>query len=284
MTSSSQVWLITGCSSGLGQQFAIDLLAAGEKVIATARILSSLTYLSSLGASTLQLDLTSPQSSINTTIKQAISIHGHIDVLINNASYIQIGTLEDLTTEDLQAQFNTNVFGTFAVTRALLPHFRERRAGTVVFLSSLSGHVGHAGCGAYAGSKFAIEGMAESFAAETAGFGIRTLVIAPGRFRTKLLSTGNMRGSRGEGAYKELLEGLEGHLRDQDGRQHGDPRKLVRTVIHAVKGQGMFDGREVPLRLPLGRDSVAEMEVKYSGILRTMMEWKGVVDGTDFEE
>lgn len=152
------VWLITGCSSGFGQQFVHSILARGDKVIATARTLSRIAHLEQLGASTLQLDITSSQSSIDATIAKAISIYGRVDVLVNNAAFIQIGTLEDLQYEDWVKQFDTNVFGTIKVTKAVLPHFRERKSGCMVFISSLSGWVGHDACGAYAGSKFALEG------------------------------------------------------------------------------------------------------------------------------
>lgn len=155
----------------------------------------------------------------------------------------------------------------------------------MVFLSSLSGHVGHPGCGAYAGSKFAVEGMAESFAAETRQFGVRTLIVAPGRFRTKFLSTGNMKIRKGEGKeYEVLLKGLEEHLREQDGNQPGDPGKLVGVVVDAVRGRGVFERREVPLRLPLGRDAVEEMRGKYEGMLGVMEEWKDVIEGTDIDK
>lgn len=124
---------------------------------------------------------------------------------MNNAAFISTSVIEDLTTADFLAQFETNVFGTIRVTRALLPHFCSRRSRTCVFLSSLSGWIGHPGCAPYASSKFAIEGFAESLQAETKNLGIKTLVIEPGRFRTSLLSTGNLRTKRsGSEVYAEF--------------------------------------------------------------------------------
>jgi NADP-dependent 3-hydroxy acid dehydrogenase YdfG len=166
----SLVWLITGCSSGFGQHFAAAALARGDKAIATARNLSSIQYLSETGASLLQLDLTWPQQRINDTITQAISIHGRIDVLLNNAGFVQIGLWEDLAYEDWVRSFETNVFGTIKVTKALLPQMRERRSGTVVFISSLNGQVGHACDGAYTASKHALEGRKQCTFPDRGGY------------------------------------------------------------------------------------------------------------------
>lgn len=149
---------MTGCSSGFGEQFVHSIVARGDKVIATGRNLSRLQHFNNTDASILQLDVTDSQEAINDRIADAISIHGRIDVLVNNAAYIQVGTWEDLSVDEFRAQFETNVFGTLKVTKALLPHFRQRKAGVNVFISSLSGWIGHDFCGAYAGSKFALEG------------------------------------------------------------------------------------------------------------------------------
>jgi NADP-dependent 3-hydroxy acid dehydrogenase YdfG len=152
------VWLITGCSSGFGEQFVHSILARGDQIIATARKLEKIQHLKQNGVDILQLDITDSQESVNATMSKALSIHGRIDVLVNNAAFIQVGILEDLEYSDWAAQFETNVFGTIKVTRALLPHFRQRRAGVNVFIGSLSGWIGHDFCGPYAGSKFALEG------------------------------------------------------------------------------------------------------------------------------
>ncbi|KAK0263935.1 hypothetical protein LTS09_002286 [Friedmanniomyces endolithicus] len=185
------VWLITGCSSGFGEQFVHSILARGDKVIATARNLDKLLRLVDAGVQVLQLDITNGQTSINATVGKALALHGRIDVLVNNAAFIQVGTLEDLEYADWLAQFDTNVFGTIKATRALLPHFRERRAGVNVFIGPLSGWIGHDFCGPYAGSKFALEGIVEALRLETEPLGIRTLLVEPGRFRTRLLSDDN---------------------------------------------------------------------------------------------
>lgn len=156
------VWLVTGCSSGFGLQFTHSILARGDLVIATARNPASIQHLSSLdGVSVLQLDVTSPQHEIDATIAHAVAIHGHIDVLINNAAHVQLGVWEELEYEDWTRQFETNVFGTIKVTKPVLSHMRTRNQGTLVFVSSLNGFVAHPTVGPYSASKHALEG--ESF-------------------------------------------------------------------------------------------------------------------------
>jgi len=154
------VWLVTGCSSGLGQYLVKHIAARGDIAIATARDITkiSASVQSLENVSILPLDVNAPPPAIQDIIAQAVSLHGHIDVLVNNAGFIQIGTLEELQYEDWVAQFETNVFGPIKVAKAVLPHFRDRKSGTLAFVGSLSGWVGHEVCGAYAGSKFALEG------------------------------------------------------------------------------------------------------------------------------
>lgn len=157
------VWLITGCSSGIGCQLASYVLARGDIAIATLRNPSKLpsslaNHQNKENLSVLQLDVTASEADISATISKATAVYGRIDILVNNAGYIQIGTIEELKEADWRAQFDTNVFGAVKVTSAVVKGMRERKAGTVVFVGSLSGWVGHEACGAYAGSKFALAG------------------------------------------------------------------------------------------------------------------------------
>jgi NAD(P)-dependent dehydrogenase (short-subunit alcohol dehydrogenase family) len=184
--------------------------------------------------------------------------------------------------EDWLAQFDTNVFGTIKVTKALLPHFRERRSGTIVNISSLSGWIGHPGIGPYAGSKFALEGISESLRDETSDFGIKTLLIEPGRFRTKLLSSGNMKPAPSKipdyvEKSKVLIKGLE----DSDMKQPGDAEKLCEIVLDLVRKEGVAKGREVPFRMPLGIDVFDDVKAKCEETLQLFEEWKDVIRSTD---
>lgn len=278
------VWLVTGCSSGFGNQFVHSILARGDKVVATARDRSKIQQLEQLGVPTFQLDLTDSQPFINATIAKVLAVYGRIDVLINNAAFITIGTWEDLSHEDWVAQFNTNVFGTIKVTKAVLPHFRERKTGTTVFIGSLSGWIGHGGCSAYAGSKFALEGIAEGLRAETEHLGLKTLLIEPGRFRTKLLSSGNIQIRQSdipdyEERSKARIEGLAG----EDQNQPGDPEKLAEIVLDLVRGEGVAQGKEVPFRLPLGVDCYTDVKEKCEATLAMLETWVDVAKSTDIK-
>lgn len=164
------VWLVTGCSSGFGLEFVLQIIARGDYVIATARddyVIATARDLSKHGVMQLsfddvpllQLDVTASQESLNEKIAEAIKIYGRIDVLVNNAGYVALGGWEDLGYDGFVKQFETNVFGLLKVTNAVLPQMRERRSGTLVFMSSLSGWKGDEFCGAYAASKFAVEGL-----------------------------------------------------------------------------------------------------------------------------
>ncbi|KAH7413980.1 hypothetical protein DE146DRAFT_14094 [Phaeosphaeria sp. MPI-PUGE-AT-0046c] len=278
------VWLVTGCSSGFGNQFVHSILARGDKVVATARDLSRIRQLERLGVPIFQLDVTDSQSVINATIAKVLAEYGRIDVLVNNAAYIAIGTWEDLSYEDWLAQFDTNVFGTIKVTKAILPHFRERKTGTMVFISSLSGWVGHPGCSAYAGSKFALEGIVEGLHAETAHLGLKTLLVEPGRFRTNLLSSSNMKARLSDIAeYAESSRAQMTGLAGEDQKQPGDPAKLVEIVLDLVRGEGVAQGMEVPFRLPLGVDCYTDIKEKCEATLAMLETWKNVARSTDME-
>ena len=165
----------------------------------------------------------------------------------------------------------------------MLPHFRSRKTGSVVFISSLSGWIGHPGCAPYAMSKFAIEAFAESLQAETAALGIKTLLVEPGRFRTNLLSaSSNLRTKRSEiPEYAAFSQAQIEYLAGEDGKQPGDPVKLAHVLCDVVRGEGVAGGKEVPFRLPLGGDCVDEIRGKCEGTLRVMEEWGEVCRGTD---
>ncbi|KAH8777082.1 hypothetical protein F5882DRAFT_330538 [Hyaloscypha sp. PMI_1271] len=277
-------WLITGCSSGFGGQFVRSILARGDHVIATGRDILKLQNLKEAGASILQLDITSTQQAINETVAQAISIYGKVDVLLNNAGYVSTGIFEDLTSEDFLAQFETNVFGTIKVTQALLPQFRQRRAGTMVFIGSLSGWMGDPGISAYVGSKFALEGIVESLWRETSPLGIKTLLIEPGRFRTKLLSSGNMKTVSTEiSEYKDFSKTLLKGLAEADQMQPGDPVKLVEMVLDLVRQEGIAEGKEIPFRLPLGSDCYNDVKAKCEETLELLKKWEPMIKSTDYE-
>ncbi|GAB1312032.1 hypothetical protein MFIFM68171_02242 [Madurella fahalii] len=282
------VWLITGCSSGFGEAFVSEILSRGDLVIATSRNTAKIAHPAQPGVSLAQLDVTDTQASLDKIISAAIDIHGRIDVLVNNAGYIAVGSWEDLSVKDLQSQFDTNVFGPFKLTRAVLPHFRARGSGTLVFLGSRSGWYGDPFCGAYAGSKFALEGMVESLRWETEPLGIRTMLIDPGRFRTEFLcSAGNLAVAESRVPdYTEDYESFLAQIAAEDGRQPGDVAKGVGVIVDLVRGEGVAEGRDrgALVRLPLGSDCLETIKEKCENTLRMLEKWETVTRSTDCEE
>lgn len=175
-------WLVTGCSSGIGESFVPAIIARGDRVIATARNATQrLQHAKDAGAAILDLDITATRAEHDAKVQEAIGIYGTLDVLVNNAGYIEASLIEearytdvgtrrlciDLTAnighlfsyDRLIAQFNTNLFGTLAVTHSVMPHFREKKAGIIAFIGSVGGWAGDPGAGPYCGTKFALKGQ-----------------------------------------------------------------------------------------------------------------------------
>lgn len=188
-TAGSRVWFITGSSSGFGLLLAKEVLRRGERVIATARDASKLDELLTAypdTARTISLDVTKP-AEIEAVGQKAIAAFGQVDVLVNNAGYGVNGAIEEVSEEEFEPMFQTNIYGLIRTTRAFLPHMRERRSGHIFNLSSIGGLIGGAGWGFYNTTKFAVEGFSEALAAELKPLGISVTIIEPGPFRTDFL-------------------------------------------------------------------------------------------------
>lgn len=279
-------WLVTGCSSGFGEAFVHRILARGDRVIATGRQADiKLSHLKDTGASILDLDVTSPQAEIDAKIGEAMKIHdGGIDVLVNNAGYMQSGFVEEMTPEKLNRQFSTNLYGPIAVTRAILPHFRSKQRGIIVFMSSQSAWRGDPSISAYAASKFALEGMVESLGAEIAPFNIKPIIFTPGIFRTKAFSTSYQYHQSSLPEYAPIDAGTKAFVEGMNGQEPGDPVKAVERMIDVVRGEGMAAGKEMPFRLPLGTDGMGVVREKCLEMLRVCEEWEGLIRSTDFDD
>ncbi|GFF58473.1 uncharacterized oxidoreductase YusZ [Aspergillus udagawae] len=278
----TQVWLITGCSSGFGSEFVTQALSRGDKVIATARTIANITHLRDAGAAIMQLDVTASQEGLNQKASDAIAIYGKVDILVNNAAYTQFGTLEDMNHGDYLSQFTTNVFGTINTTRAFLPHFRERRQGVIVNIGSMAAWESYPAVGAYCASKAALRYATEALSQETASLGLKTLLVEPGQFRTELLSAKNsMFVETRFPEYRELTEASFKTFRDANGKQRGDPQKGVARIIDVVKGENAAEGKEWPKELALGPDAVAAIRKKCQDTLKKLDEWEEFSCGTD---
>ncbi|KAF9533170.1 hypothetical protein CPB83DRAFT_867136 [Crepidotus variabilis] len=282
------VWIITGTSSGLGRNLAQGALKRGDKVIATGRpggrSAAKLDELVNEGADILELDVTWPLERIQETAKAAVAIHGRVDVVVNNAGYIQVGVLEEATPEETFQQYNTNVFGALNVSRAFLPYMRERKTGTIIFYGSVVGWIGFPYSGLYSSSKWAIRGIAATLQEEIAPLGLRSVCIDPGYFRTSFLGADSRAPEVGRiPDYKELSQKAENSLREYNGRQPGDPLKGVEVIVDLIKGEGSATGKPFPISLALGSDCYNTCKKTSDSYLKLLEEWKDVSFSTDFD-
>lgn len=258
-----KVWFITGAGRGMGVDIAKAALAAGNAVVATGR--NTDTVANAIGASddllVVKLDVTRPADAKAAT-QAAVDRFGRIDVLVNNAGNFYAGFFEEITPEDFRAQVETNLFGPLNVTRAVLPVMRAQRSGLVVQISSTAGISGQEFVSAYAASKFGVEGWIESLAPEVAPFGIRTMLVEPGFFRTELLteeSTNYPKPSIDD--YAEKTKQTVTAWKGMNGLQGGDPAKLAKALIQLASQD------EPPLRWAAGSDAIAALEQKAKELL-----------------
>lgn len=274
---SSKTWFITGCSSGFGYELAQILLEAGHRVVVTARNIETVRPFERRFAERalcLALDVTSSEQ-ITAAVTQAIRHFGGIDVLVNNAGYGLIGAVEESTDAEARALFDTNFFGLLDVTRALLPHFREKKRGHIINLSSVAGLVGSAGFGLYNASKFAIEGLSEALSLELKPLGIAVTLVEPGPFRTAFLGRSLSRSSE-IADYAAISGAMRDYARDNDGHQKGDPRKAAQAILT------ISEMATPPLRLPLGQWTLDRAAFKIESLQKSLQDWSQVARESDF--
>jgi len=280
------VWFITGTSTGFGRDLALAAVQRGDKVIATARRLSAVEDLKAAGASTLQLDVTSPLEALKSIAKEAHEIHGRIDVVVNNAGYFETGALEENTPEETLKQFNTNVFGAMNVARAFLPYQREAKTGTILWIGSGAGWISVAGCSLYCATKHAVRAIAESLHDEVAPLGIRSIYLEPGYFRTSFMAHGKREFDFRIEDYKTVLAPRYEEFEVFGNNQPGDPRKLVQLLIDFVKLEGPFSkekrgGKDIPIGFPVGSDAYTFVSQQLKNKMKVLEDWKDVICSTD---
>jgi NAD(P)-dependent dehydrogenase (short-subunit alcohol dehydrogenase family) len=258
-----KIWLVTGAGRGMGTDIARAALDAGHAVVATGRNPDRVT--AALGAHedllAVALDVTDP-ASVQSAVDAAVQRFGRIDVLVNNAGNFYAGFFEEISPEDFRAQIETNLFGPLNVTRAVLPVMRGQRAGLVVTFSSTAGITGGEFTSAYAASKFALEGWSESLTPEVQPFGIRTMLVEPGFFRTELLTEDSTRYPEPSiEDYAERTRQTVTAWKGMNGQQDGDPVKLAHALVQ------LTDSDTPPLRWAAGTDAVAAFEQKANQLL-----------------
>jgi NAD(P)-dependent dehydrogenase (short-subunit alcohol dehydrogenase family) len=261
-----KVWIVTGAGRGLGVDIVKAALAAGHAVVATGRDPEKVAAafdahgdvahdgLAQDRLAFVSLDVTDPASSA-AAVHAAVERFGRLDVVVNNAGNFNAGFFEELTPEAFRAQIETTFFGPVNVIRAALPVLRDQRSGLLLTVSSTAGIVGGEFLSAYAASKFAVEGFMESVAAEVAPFGVRSMLVEPGFFRTQLLTPQSTQYADASiDDYAERTEAYVKAWKSMDGQQGGDPAKLAAAIVELA-------GRdEPPARFPGGADAVTTFE------------------------
>lgn len=273
----SQRWLITGSSRGLGRALAEAVLEAGHRLVATARDPSTLNDLVQRYGDAVRvaaLDVTDVVAA-DRAIELAVQVFGGLDVLVNNAGYGNVDSVEDTPLEDFRRQIDTNLFGTIIMTKAAIPVMRNQRSGHIIQFSSVGGRIGAPGRAPYSAAKWAVEGFSESLAREMALIGVHVSVIEPGGFRTDFAgSSTSLREGRPE--YDAVVGATARAQRAYDGRQPGDPQRAGRAIVRLASLP------QPPFRLPLGSDALKIIEQADRAKLAELEQWRELSASTDF--
>jgi len=272
----SKTWFITGSSRGLGRSLARAALAAGHRVAATARQpeqLADLVEHHGERVLPLALDVTDAVAA-RAAVEAAVSAFGRLDVVVNNAGYGNVASIEDVTEEDFRAQIETNLFGVVHVTRAALPVLRRQRSGHFMQVSSIGGRIGTPGVGAYQTAKFAVEGFSEVLARETAPLGIKVTIVEPGGFRTDWAGSSMTINAYGPD-YEATIGTMVKHFRQGGAEPVGDPDKAAQVLLQ------LADLPEPPLRLLLGSDAVQLAELADKARMESDRKWRHLSVTTD---
>ena len=275
----SKTWFITGATRGLGADIATAALKAGDRVVATGRQRAAVS--DRLGPDSEQLLSVSldvnDAGQARAAVAAAVERFGAIDVLVNNAGYGHIGFFEESSPADIEAQFATNVFGLFNVTRAALPAMRAARRGHVFNLSSTAGIRGIAAGSLYCATKFAVEGFSESLAQELEPFGIHVTIIEPGPFRTDFLKPESLRFVADEVAdYDARRASMRASFEQRNGKQAGDPIRLAEAIVTLASESAP------PMRFAAGAMAVGAMDAKTASMKAELERWRALGIATDY--
>ncbi|MBS1026495.1 MULTISPECIES: oxidoreductase [Gluconobacter] len=271
-----KTFFITGANSGFGLAIAQAALEAGHRVIGTVR---SQTARASLlerlpDVRAVQCDVTE-FDRIPAIVAQAEEEHGPVDVLLNNAGYGHEGILEESSLEEMRHQFDVNVFGAVAIAKAFLPHFRERRSGFIVNVTSMGGLITMPGISYYCGSKFALQGISDVMRAEMAPFGVHVTALCPGSFRTDWAGRSMVRTERSIKDYDALFDPIRAARHEKDGRQLGNPAKLAAAVLQLVASD------TPPPQFLLGSDALRLVRERLAQLEKEIMDWEELTRSTD---
>jgi NAD(P)-dependent dehydrogenase (short-subunit alcohol dehydrogenase family) len=271
-------WLITGVSRGLGLELARAALANGDTVVGTVRKAAP-----DLAAGEGRLHLVTADladgAAAAAVVEEAFRLAGTIDVVVNNAGYGLLGSLEAAADEEVERLFAVDVFAPFRIIRAALPHLRRQGHGHIVNITSIAGRAPTIGTALYSAAKYALEGLSAALAPEVAPLGIKVTAVAPGAFRTDFLSAHSIRRSGGEDpAYAATVGASSERFAAADGRQLGDPARAAQAIVALVRSDNP------PLHLLLGSDALRRAREKLDAVLGEIDAWQALTRSTDFSE
>ena len=272
-----RIWFITGVSSGLGRCLAQAVAAKGDIAVGTLRQDTQFAAYEALAPGRtvpVKLDV-NDHAQVESAVGTVIQQYGRIDVLVNNAGYGLLGAIEEITDAEARAQLETNFFGAFAVTRAVLPQMRRQKSGHILQISSIAGLSAAPGLGLYNASKFALEGLSEALSKEVAPLGLRVTLVEPGPFRTKWAGEAIQRAARVIPDYAPTAGAVEQRVRGHHGRQPGDPDLAAQAMIQIV------DSPHPPLRLTLGKLAIAAYRTRLDFVRQELDAWEAVGAATD---
>ena len=272
----SKVWFITGASRGFGRIWAEAALERGDKVAATARELASVADLSERFGDAvlpLALDVTNAEQ-VKRTVQQAHDHFGRLDIVLNNAGYSLVGTVEEASEADVRAVFDANYFGTLRVIQAALPLLRQQGSGHIVGVSSTLGIIAVPLIGFYCASKWAVEALHESLAAEVKPFGIKVTLIEPGAYATEFGTPASLKMAPGMDAYAGLRQQMIARL---SGSEKGSPAATAEAIL------AMVDAEQPPLRFILGDKNLPLARAAYADRIATWEAWEAVSNAAQGE-
>lgn len=273
-----RTWFITGATRGLGAAIAKAALDAGDRVVVTGRRRDTL--VAAFGEDSdrvlsMALDV-ADLGAAEPVVDAALARFGRIHVLVNNAGYGNLSLFEESTAAEAQAQYDTNVFGLMAVTRAVLPSMRANRSGRIFNIASVGGIVGGESGALYCSSKFAVEGFTESLAQEVARFGIQATIVEPGFFRTDFLEPSSVRhGSQPIADYAEASAALKGFYDGRSRNQAGDPARLGKALVT------LANAPQQPVRWAAGSDALRLIQGKIDSLQAELDAWGELTVSTD---
>ncbi len=276
MAADQKVWFITGVSRGFGKVLTEHALANNDIVIGTTRDGKASFEADTRNVRVLPLEITD-LAAIRATIEKAHALHGRLDVVVNNAGYGLLGSVEEATEEQVNHLFEVNFHGTRRVVQAVLPYLRKQRSGHILNITSIAGLAPGAGSGFYAASKFAVEGFSQSLAQEVAPLGIKVTLVEPGQFRTDFLSDRSIRNVAAEIAdYASTAGAVQSALAKMAGKQIGDPMKAAAAIFQITREA------KPPLNLVLGSDAWRRTRERQAQLSADMQRFEGVTLGTDY--